>query len=137
LWNRVLVLKNIFTNKISSNLSLCRLEGKVAIITGGASGIGAATAKLFVQHGAKVVIADIQDEVGQSLCNELGRENILYVHCNVTIESDIKNVVDTVVSNYGKLDIMFNNAAGISDDKNREILNYDSELSWVLSMLLG
>lgn len=103
-----------------------RLEGKVAIITGGASGIGAATAKLFVQHGAKVVIADIQDEVGQSLCNELGRENILYVHCNVTIESDIKNVVDTVVSNYGKLDIMFNNA-GISDDKNREILNYDSE----------
>jgi NAD(P)-dependent dehydrogenase (short-subunit alcohol dehydrogenase family) len=109
-----------------SNFSLCRLEGKVAIITGGASGIGAATAKLFVENGAKVIIADIQDELGQSLCNELATKNILYVHCDVTNESDIKNVVYTAVSNYGKLDIMFNNA-GTSDDKNRSILDYDSE----------
>ncbi|RHN48740.1 putative secoisolariciresinol dehydrogenase [Medicago truncatula] len=85
-----------------------RLEGKVAIITGGASGIGAATAKPFVQYGAKVIIADIQDELGQSLCKNLGTKNILCVHCDVTIESDIKTVVDIAVSNY-------------------EILNYDSE----------
>ena len=104
-----------------------RLEGKVAIITGGASGIGAATAKLFVQHGAKVIVADIQDELGQSLCKNLGTKNILYVHCDVTIESDIKNVVDTAVSNYGKLDIMYNNA-GISDGVNTAILDYDNEV---------
>jgi NAD(P)-dependent dehydrogenase (short-subunit alcohol dehydrogenase family) len=50
------------------------LEGKVAIITGGASGLGESTARLFVQHGAKVVIADIQDDLGHSLCNELDPE---------------------------------------------------------------
>ncbi|OMO68477.1 Short-chain dehydrogenase/reductase SDR [Corchorus olitorius] len=94
---------------VASNIR--RLEGKVALITGGASGIGESTARLFVRHGAKIVIADIQDELGNSVCQQLGtQETIFYVHCDVTSDSDIKNAVDLAVSKYGKLDIMFNNA---------------------------
>ncbi|XP_022766069.1 secoisolariciresinol dehydrogenase-like [Durio zibethinus] len=88
-----------------------RLEGKVALITGGVSGIGKSTAKLFVKHGAKVLIADVQDELGHSLCTELGTPDpISYIHCDVTSETDVENAVDFAVSNYGKLDIIFNNA---------------------------
>ncbi|XP_039059068.1 secoisolariciresinol dehydrogenase-like [Hibiscus syriacus] len=87
------------------------LEGKVALITGGASGIGGSTARLFVQHGAKVVIADVQDDHGSSISEQLGgHETISYVHCDVTCDSDVRNAVDLAVSEYGKLDIMFNNA---------------------------
>ncbi|KAL5709424.1 hypothetical protein ACHQM5_020114 [Ranunculus cassubicifolius] len=87
-----------------------RLEGKVALITGGASGIGEATAKLFSRHGAKVVLADIQDNLGRSLSKEIGSSSSSYVHCNVTNESQVQIAVDTAVMKYGKLDIMFNNA---------------------------
>ncbi|XP_074268121.1 borneol dehydrogenase, mitochondrial-like [Silene latifolia] len=86
-----------------------RLAGKVAIITGGASGIGESTAKLFTQHGAKVVIADIQHDLGQSICKELG-PSATFIQCDVTKEEDVKNVVDYTMSQYGKLDIMHNNA---------------------------
>ncbi|KAK6139830.1 hypothetical protein DH2020_026405 [Rehmannia glutinosa] len=85
-----------------------RLEGKVALITGGASGIGEATAKLFAKYGAKVIIADVQDELGHAIAKEF--PSISYVHCDVTNESDVKNAVDGAVSEHGKLDIMFNNA---------------------------
>lgn len=89
----------------------CRLEGKVAVITGGASGIGESSARLFVQHGAKVVIADIQDDLGYSLCESIGnKEAISYVRCDVSRDSDVQNVVETTVDKYGKLDIMFSNA---------------------------
>eukprot|EP00249_Psilotum_nudum_P005002 c18496_g1_i1 orf=29-808(-) len=92
-----------------------RLLNKVAIITGAASGIGAKTAELFVANGAKVVIADIQDEKGAELACSLG-DNADYVHCDVTQEEDISAAVDFAVSKYGKLDIMFNNAGVISDN---------------------
>ncbi|GMH09977.1 hypothetical protein Nepgr_011818 [Nepenthes gracilis] len=87
-----------------------RLEGKVAIITGGASGIGARTVRLFFHHGAKVIIADVQDDLGTSLCAELGSENISYVHCNITSDSDVRNLIDTAISKYGRLDIAYINA---------------------------
>jgi len=112
----------------------CRLEGKVAIITGGASGIGEATARLFSKHGAHVVIADIQDDLGLSLCNDL--ESAVYVHCDVTNEEDVENCVNIAVSKYGKLDIMFNNA-GICDVFKRSILdNTKSDFERVLSVNL-
>ncbi|KAK4783214.1 hypothetical protein SAY86_007588 [Trapa natans] len=88
-----------------------RLEGKVAIITGGASGIGATTVRLFVRHGARVLVVDVQDNLGHSLCMELGpEETVSYLHCDVTREADVEKAVDTAVSRYGKLDIMYNNA---------------------------
>ncbi|ESW04468.1 hypothetical protein PHAVU_011G097100 [Phaseolus vulgaris] len=96
-----------------------RLEGKVAIITGGASGIGEATARLFSEHGAHVVIADIQDDLGLSLCNEL--ESAVYVHCDVTKEEDVEKCVNVAVSKYGKLDIVLNNA-GTCDEFKRSIV---------------
>ncbi|XP_022746655.1 secoisolariciresinol dehydrogenase-like [Durio zibethinus] len=99
-----------------------RLEGKVALITGGASGIGESTTRVFVKHGAKVLIADIQDELGHSLCKELGSwETISYIHCDVTRESDVQNAVDLAVSKYGKLDIMFNNAGILGEPELRAI----------------
>ncbi|KAH0734232.1 hypothetical protein KY285_009939 [Solanum tuberosum] len=105
-----------------------KLEGKVAIITGGASGIGAATARLFVQHGAKVVIADIQNDLGNSLVRQIGTEQtIVYVHCNVSIESDVKNVVDATITKFGKLDIMCSNA-GVLGKPISSILDVDHDI---------
>jgi NAD(P)-dependent dehydrogenase (short-subunit alcohol dehydrogenase family) len=86
-----------------------RLEGKVVVITGGSSGIGAATARLFTQEGAKLVITDILDEHGQKLADELGKD-VLYQHANVILENEIEAAVNLAVEKFGKLDCMFNNA---------------------------
>ncbi|XP_065857365.1 secoisolariciresinol dehydrogenase-like [Euphorbia lathyris] len=111
-----------------------RLQGKVALITGGASGIGACTAGVLAHHGAKVVIADVQDELGHSVAESLGQSNSTFVHCDVTNEAHIKTAVDKAVSTYGKLDIMFNNA-GISDEnKSRIIDNEKADFERVLSI---
>ena len=86
-----------------------RLEGKVAAITGAASGFGAATARLFVAEGCKVALGDIQEEAGAAVAAELG-DAAVFTRCDVTAEEDVANLVDTAVSAFGKLDIMFNNA---------------------------
>ena len=86
-----------------------RLEGKVAAITGAASGFGAGATRRFVEEGCKVVMGDIQDDAGQALADELG-DAALFVHCDVTKEDEVANMVDTAVSHYGQLDIMYNNA---------------------------
>lgn len=102
-----------------------RLEGKVALITGAARGLGECTARLFAQHGAKVVIADIIDDLGEAVSKTI--PDSTYVHCDVTKEKDVQNAVDTAVSKYGKLDIMFNNA-GVNSTVNRDsILENDLE----------
>ncbi|WOL03506.1 momilactone A synthase-like [Canna indica] len=105
-----------------------RLEGKVAFITGGASGIGECTAKLFARHHARVVVADIQDDKGRALCVALGPAVASYVHCDVTSKSDMERAVDAAVARYGKLDIMFSNAGimgttgkGVVDSEKPEI----------------
>ncbi|XP_055808186.1 short chain aldehyde dehydrogenase 1-like [Solanum dulcamara] len=107
-----------------------RLERKVAIVTGGASGFGESTVRLFLQNGAKVVIADVQDEIGQSLCNNLlncnDNNDVTYIHCDVTKASHVENLVDTTISKYGKLDIMFNNA-GIPGNLDFSIIDADNE----------
>lgn len=87
-----------------------RLEGKVAIITGAASGIGEATARLFASHGATVIIADIQDELGVAVADSIGIEKCSYVHCDVTDEAQVENTVNYAVSKHGRLDVMYSNA---------------------------
>lgn len=90
-----------------------RLEDRVAVITGGASGIGEATVRRFVAEGARVVIADIQDDAGAALVDELGGPPdgpVRYVHCDVTSETDVAAAVAAATEAWGRLDIMFNNA---------------------------
>lgn len=95
----------------NQQLSHQRLEGKVALVTGGATGIGESIAKLFRRHGAKVCIVDLQDELGHRVCNELGGEpDACYFHCDVTIEEDVSRAVDFVLNKFSALDIMVNNA---------------------------
>jgi NAD(P)-dependent dehydrogenase (short-subunit alcohol dehydrogenase family) len=89
-----------------------RLDGKVALISGGSKGQGAAEAKLFAQEGAKVVLADILDDEGKKIeaeINETGGE-AMYLHLDVTSEADWAAAVRAAVDSYGKLDILVNNA---------------------------
>jgi NAD(P)-dependent dehydrogenase (short-subunit alcohol dehydrogenase family) len=88
---------------------MAELEGKVAVITGGASGIGEATVRLFVKEGARVVIADMQRERGEALAAELGAATT-FIACEVRQEDQVKAAVDTAVGRWGRLDCMFNNA---------------------------
>ena len=93
-----------------------RLEGKVALISGGARGQGAAEARLFAAEGAKVVFGDILDELGAQVeaeIRELGSE-ATYVHLDVTREEDWAAAVQSAVDRYGKLDILVNNAGIVS-----------------------
>ncbi|XP_058088666.1 secoisolariciresinol dehydrogenase-like [Magnolia sinica] len=110
-----------------------RLEGKVALITGGAAGIGKSTARLFTKHRAKVVIADIQDNVGQSVCNDIGAD-ASFVHCDVAIEENIRDAVDSTVSKFGKLDIMFNNAGALDPRKSKITDNEAADFDRVLDV---
>ena len=86
-----------------------RLKDKVAIITGAASGIGRATATRFVGEGAKVVVADIQEDKGHALARALG-DNACYVPVDVCVEGEIKHMIDAAVERFGRLDCLFNNA---------------------------
>lgn len=85
------------------------LEGRVVVVTGGASGIGEATARRMVGEGAKVLLGDIQDDKGGQVAAELGA-GAQYLHCDVSREDDVAAVVDAAVGRHGRLDCMFNNA---------------------------
>ncbi|CAB4550406.1 MAG: glucose 1-dehydrogenase [Actinobacteria bacterium] len=89
-----------------------RLEGKVALITGGARGMGASEAQLFLDEGAKVVITDILDEVGQETARRLSPDGsqCVFYHHDVTSESDWESVVADAISAFGKIDVLVNNA---------------------------
>lgn len=86
-----------------------RLADKVALITGGSRGMGAAEARLFVEHGAQVAIADVLDAEGEVLAKELG-PSARYIHLDVTDEQSWAECVDDVVQSFGALDVLVNNA---------------------------
>lgn len=107
-----------------------KLEGKVVIITGGASGIGEATARHFADHGAQaVVIADLQEEKGLEVASSIG-SHCTFIKCDVTDEQQVKSLVDSTVKTHGKLDIMFSNAGVLSMSSSEQtILEFDLEAS--------
>jgi NAD(P)-dependent dehydrogenase (short-subunit alcohol dehydrogenase family) len=111
-----------------------RLDGKVAVITGGVSGIGLGTVELFVAEGAQVVAADIQDEKGRML-EQRFKGQVRYARCDVTQEADIAAALGLAKSEFGGLDILFNNA-GISDHM-RSIPEIEAETwTWIYDVLV-
>ncbi|KAM1018285.1 hypothetical protein ACFX13_040557 [Malus domestica] len=111
------------TEQVGSLPSFQRLVGKVALVTGGATGIGESIVRLFHKHGAKVCLVDVQDNLGLQVCESLnGDPNICYLHCDVTVEDDVSRAVDFTVDKYGTLDIIVNNA-GVSGSPCPDIRN--------------
>jgi NAD(P)-dependent dehydrogenase (short-subunit alcohol dehydrogenase family) len=96
----------------------------VAVITGGASGIGSATAAAFIKNGAKVIIADIQDELGLAVATKLGPA-ATYTHCDVTDEDQVAAAVDLAVAQHGGLDIFHGNAGVLESVEPRPIASHD------------
>ena len=104
-----------------------RLDGKVAVVTGGCSGIGLATVKRFVEEGAKVVIGDLDDQRGHQVVGQLGGTDLLtFVHVDVTDADQVDALFRTAKETYGSVDIAFNNA-GISPPEDDSILDTDLE----------
>lgn len=101
---------------------MSKLQGKVAVITGGASGIGAATAKLFSEHGAKLVLVDLQEDLGTSFAQEL--PEAIFVKADVTNEEQVANVFEKAKEAFGQVDIVFNNA-GIGKVTPTHEVSYD------------
>nr|WP_321512389.1 SDR family NAD(P)-dependent oxidoreductase [uncultured Hyphomonas sp.] len=86
------------------------LSGKVAVITGAASGIGLAGVETFVEAGAKVIAADIQDEKGRALETRFGTDTVRYIHCDVLDLAELEALMEGAVSHFGKIDVVWNNA---------------------------
>jgi NAD(P)-dependent dehydrogenase (short-subunit alcohol dehydrogenase family) len=102
-----------------------RIEGRVAVVTGGCSGIGLATVRRFAEEGAKIVIGDIDDEGGRKLVDDLeGPDRATYVHVDVTDKEQVEALFRTAKDTYGSVDIAFNNA-GISPPDDGSILDTD------------
>ena len=91
------------------------LNNKIALVTGGASGIGAEIAKKFVAEGAKVIIADIDSEAGTKTIQQVG-ENIYFHRMDIGNEEQVKEIIDKVVKDFLRIDILINNA-GVTNDK--------------------
>ncbi len=114
-----------------------RLSNKVALITGGASGIGKETALLFAREGAQVVIADLNDEQGQQTVAVIKENNgeAVYVHADVSKAADCENMIQQAESTFGKLNVLFNNA-GIMHGKDDNAETTDEE-TWDLTMQIN
>ncbi|TKY49667.1 Xanthoxin dehydrogenase [Spatholobus suberectus] len=123
------------TSTVLASTPTPRLLGKVALVTGGACGIGESIVRLFHTHGAKICIADVQDNLGKQVRESLGNEaNVVFLHCDVTVEDDVSHAVDFTVGKFGTLDIVVNNA-GISGSPCPDIRNADlSEFDKVFSI---
>lgn len=82
----------------------------MALVTGAASGIGEEAVRLFAEHGAFVVAADVQDELGREVVSSIGLEKTCYIHCDVRDEKQVQETVAYAISRYGSLDVLFSNA---------------------------
>ena len=117
-----------------------RLEGKVALVTGGSGGIGSATLRRFAQEGAALVCADLQQESGEKLVAELSAAGAraLFRRCDVGDFEQVKAAVETAVSEFGRIDVLFNNAASSSGGyiADLDLDDWDRSLRVMLSAAL-
>ena len=90
-----------------------RLKGKVAIVTGGAAGIGRATCELFAEEGARVVVADVDEPQGHALANAIGHAGgqAVFVRTDISLEDDARRLVAEAMHRFGAVDVLVNNAA--------------------------
>lgn len=101
-----------------------RLKGKVAIVTGAASGFGAEIARLYAREGAKVAVVDLNEQGAQKVAAEIGPA-ALAVRCDVSNRADVDNVISKTVAAFGPIDIVVNNAG--YTHKNQPLLNVDEK----------
>jgi meso-butanediol dehydrogenase/(S,S)-butanediol dehydrogenase/diacetyl reductase len=87
-----------------------RFKDKVAVVTGGASGIGAAAVRLFAEEGAAVVIADLNEPAGQALAAELGDEAAIFIRCDVAERAEVETLIEHAIGRFTRIDVLFNNA---------------------------
>lgn len=117
------------------------LTGKIAVITGAASGIGLAGVEVFVEAGAQVIAADVQDEKGAALAARFGADKVTYQHCDVTDPEALKALMQSAVDTYGGLDILWNNAGSGGTSSSVEELDtegYDFTMDLLLkSVFVG
>jgi NAD(P)-dependent dehydrogenase (short-subunit alcohol dehydrogenase family) len=109
-----------------------RLEGKIALITGGASGMGMVAAELFAREGAKVVLTDVSDDAGRTVAAgiESGGGEARYVHADVSKEADARAMVAATLDHFGGLDILYNNAGVMPSDDGS--VHTNTEATWDL-----
>ena len=110
-----------------------RLDGKVALITGGGSGMGKVASALFAREGASVVLTDVNDEAGGETAAEIG-EHAMYVHADVSNEADAKAMIDAVLQRFGHLDVLYNNAGIMPPDDGSITDTADATWDRVLSV---
>jgi NAD(P)-dependent dehydrogenase (short-subunit alcohol dehydrogenase family) len=117
-----------------------RLNGKVAAITGGASGIGAGTVRRFVEEGAEVLIADLDEDKGNALANELG-PSVAFLRTDVSKEEDVAAMVAETTDRFGRIDVLFNNAGfggALGPIESTTVADYDLTMDVLLkSVFLG
>ncbi len=120
-------------DKNPKNPGLGRLQGKVAVVTGSAEGIGEATVRLFAREGAKVVVADINEDKGRRVAQEIqkGGEAALFVRLDVTSEENWRSLMQETVARYGKLNILVNNAgvSRIADIEDTTLEDWDATMA--------
>jgi NAD(P)-dependent dehydrogenase (short-subunit alcohol dehydrogenase family) len=118
-----------------------KLEGRVAILTGAGNGLGAEAARVLAGHGAQVAIVDIDGEAARRVAVEIEGQGgqALAVQCDVSLEAEVRNMVETVVGRFGRVDILHNNAAVLSVEqrqRDRDVINMDVE-AWDRAMAIN
>ncbi len=114
------------------------IKGRVAVITGASSGIGLAGVETFVEAGARVIAADVQDEKGRALETRFGTGTVRYVHCDVTDLAELEALMNSAVSHFGQLDVVWNNAGSGGTPANIEDLDeagYDQTMDLLLKQV--
>lgn len=117
-------------------MALRRLAKKACLITGGARGIGAATARLFAREGARVAILDVKDDLGDAVASQIKREggSALYWHCDVTRSAEVMTAMQFAVDVFGTIDVLFNNAGTAIEGSVEKLTEEDWDRTFAINV---